>query len=415
MAQHGLQFFYPSLEDQQQAMSKMEYTLHDVRKALRKPGADVPVFSVSSLGEYCEVTDLIRKAWKDKVNERQEKYNLSGYVGEILPWFRGARQLPGMLTPKLAREWIKYRRKKGNKNLRDSYKHKSIYDLENYYFDRFTRFGRPFLEGARVLDEIEWNYIMRHHEIPSRLLDWTKGSLIALSYAVRHSLPSPREINSYDHRKRRKSKKEIEKSVVWMLEPRRLMEMTTQTLVDSKGIRNIASRDYEVRSMRRDFFKDPNKYNDQKQPDDEYHNYALWTDDYWKYPLPLIPSHISARVESHLSRFTLHSLHSFQPTNSHNDPIAKQFISEENQGIAGERADIYQEDTGLDDFAKSAYAEDHFWYLAKIDLSGSDLLTIARMLRMTGVGDMNFTQDLDGLARELQMRAHLGFQDDQDW
>jgi hypothetical protein len=37
---------------------------------------------------------------------------------------------------------------------------------------------------------------------------------------------------------------------------------------------------------------------------------------------------------------------------------------------------------------------------------------MARTLRMTGVGDMNFTQDLDGLARELKMRARLGFQDD---
>ena len=319
-------------------MAKTEYTLHDVCNTLGNSGAGVPIFPISSLGEYCEVTDLIRKAWKDKVNERQEKYNLSGYVGEILPWFRGARQLPGMLTPKLAREWIKYRRKRGNKNLRDSYKHKSIYDLENYYFDRFTRFGRPFLEGARVLDEIEWNYIMRHHEIPSRLLDWTKGNLIALSYAVRHSLPSPREINSYDHQEQQESKKDIEKAVVWMLEPRRLMEMTTQSLEDSKGIRNIASRDHEVRGMRRDFFKDPNKYNDEKQPNDEYHNYGLWTDEYWKYPLPLIPSHISARVESHLSRFTLHSLHSFRLINNHNlnDPVVEQFVSEENQGIAEE-------------------------------------------------------------------------------
>jgi len=394
-------------------MPKKEYTQEDVRQALEEAGDSVPVFPVSSLGQYCEVTDLIRKAWKNKVNIRQREPSLTGSVGEILPWFRGARQQPGMLTPKLAREWIKYRRKQGNKNPPGLSEHKSIYDLEDYYFDRFTRFGRPFLEGATVLDEIEWNYIMRHHEIPSRLLDWTKGSLIALSYAVRHSLPSPREVNSYDHQEKQESKKEIENAVVWMLEPRRLMEMTTQSLDVSRGIRNIASREKEVRGMRRDFFKDPNRY-DNNTPDDEYNNYHLWKDEYWKYPLPLIPSHISARVESHLSRFTLHSLHSFRLNNNRNFPEVDQDNPEGDQAVSGKTKEIANEDTGLNDFAKSAYAADGYWYLAQIDLSGADLLTIARMLRMTGVGDMNFTQDLDGLARELQMRAHLGFQDDQE-
>ena len=53
-------------------MSKIEYSQQDVREALKKPGDGVPIFYVSSLGEYCEVTDLIRIAWKDKVNERQK-------------------------------------------------------------------------------------------------------------------------------------------------------------------------------------------------------------------------------------------------------------------------------------------------------------------------------------------------------
>jgi len=248
------------------------------------------------------------------------------------------------------------------------------------------------------MDDIEWNYIMRHHEVPSRLLDWTKGSLIALSYAVRHSLPSRGELNSYGSDKNR----ELKDAVVWMLEPRRLMEMTTQSLddVNSKGIRNIASRENQVRGMRRDFFKDPSKYPGKIEPDDKYHNRRLWDTmlEYWNFPLPLIPSHISARVESHLSRFTLHSLSSFrQPAG---------------QDITKEKADIPSEDDSLIQFAKKARGSDAIWYLAKIELSGTVLRSIARVLRMTGVGDMNFTQDLDGLSRELQIRAHLGFQDD---
>jgi hypothetical protein len=386
-----------------------DYTEGSVKQTLEE-SADLPVFPVSSLGQYCEVTDFIRRAWVNKVNDRQNNpeqgpEKLKGYVGEILPWFRGAEKRDGMLTPKLAREWIKYnehKKEQANKKAANSnpdhLDHKSIYDLEDYYFDRFTRFGRPFLGGLMPMDDIEWNYIMRHHEVPSRLLDWTKGSLIALSYAVRHSLPSRGELNSYGS----DISPEHKDAVVWMLEPRRLMEMTTQSLLDvtSKGIRNIASRENQVRGMRRDFFKDPSKYPGKKKPDDKYHNRRLWDTmpEYWDFPLPLIPSHISARVESHLSRFTLHSLSSFRQP--------------EGQDNTKEKADIPSEDGSLIQFATKARGSDTIWYLAKIELPGTILRSIARVLRMTGVGDMNFTQDLDGLSRELQIRAHLGFQDD---
>ena len=377
----------------------------------------LPVFHISSLGQYCEYTDHIRQAWVDKVDSRQrsdkESCRLKGYVGEILPWFRGVRESQEMLTPKLAREWIKYKKiereqkeklkaERQKDNELANLEYKSIYDLEDYYFDRFTRFGRPFLDGSMPMDDIEWNYIMRHHEVPSRLLDWTKGSLIALSYAVRHSLPSLRESNSYE----RRDDSKLDNAVVWMLEPRRLMEMTTQSLEsrNSRGIRNIASREYEVRGMRRDFFKDPSKPIDKKELDSKdnlYNNRSLWDSqpEYWNYPLPLIPSHISARVESHLSRFTLHSLSSFRK------------IAVARDGDNCEES-IPSEDDSLSQFAKKASAQDHMWYLVKIELSGTVLSSIARVLRMTGVGDMNFTQDLDGLSRELQTRAHLGFQDD---
>ena len=381
-------------------MPIFRYSKNDVVNALTSTGDELPAFPVSSLGEYCEVTDLIRKAWVEKVNDRQEKTELKGYVGEILPWFRGVRKIKaGMLTPKLAREWIKYKKRKADGTASDNPDHRSIYDLEDYYFDRFTRFGRPFIGSVLPMDEIEWNYIMRHHEIPSRLLDWTKGSLIALSYAVQHSLPTRSELNLSDL----KGKRKPEDAVVWMLEPRRLMEIATQELSNSnsKGIRNIASREPQVRGMRRDFFKDPSRYDDNHKPVDKdgYCNYDSWGNtNYWKYPLPLIPSHISARVESHLSRFTLHSLDSFRHE-----------ISRES---SNNQESLPMEDESLKHFATETFNSDKYWYLAKIELSGTDLFPIARVLRMTGVGDMNFTQDLDGLARELQVRAHLGFQDD---
>jgi hypothetical protein len=172
------------------------------------------------------------------------------------------------------------------------------------------------------------------------------------------------------------------------------MEKVSSRIFPPKGIRNIASRTKEVRSMRRDFFKDPKKGNPMNDPKETLSNFHLWeNEEYWKYPIPLIPSHISPRVESHLSRFTLHSLSSYR------NKVPN---------------DVPDKDESLYQFEQKAFEEDQFSYLVKIELPSENLANIARILRMTGVGDMNFTQDLDGLSRELQLRAFLGLKDDEE-
>ncbi|MFZ4569324.1 MAG: FRG domain-containing protein [Bacteroidota bacterium] len=383
---------------------KEEYSFDNVSWRLGRINEEeerYPIFAVSSLSSYCDLTDHIRKAWSHKAEKRlngrqpeqtehaeqtdpSEQRTNRGYVGEILPWFRGVRDTDYTLTPMLAREWYKY-----------SHKYESLKQLEDYYYDRFTRFGRPFLGNVIPNDIIEWNYIMRHHDIPSRLLDWTKGSLIALSYASMRSL-EPNRRNTSDPKKA---------AAVWMLEPRRLMEVATRCLPTIvSGTRNIPTRADEIRAMRRDFFlvdplNQPLKQNPLQQKARIYEelsnltwikNNSRESKDYWEYPLPLIPSHISARVGSHLSRFTLHSL------------------------SASWSKEPPKHDQGMISFSKKAFEEDgdNYWYLIKIEIPAVHLPQIARGLRMTGVGDMNFTQDLDGLSRELRMRADIGLKDD---
>lgn len=364
-----------------------------VHKKLTRAGKSIPIFRVDSLSRYCDLTDLIRQLWSKKARDRFA--GPKGYVGEILPWFRGSRNANHTLTPSLARDWKRY------------YKlYDQIYDLEEYYYDRFTRFGRPFLGNTLPNDEIEWNYIMRHHSIPSRLLDWTKGSLIALSYATQvfsEDLESLTRFMSLRNKLPTNNTIETERdcnqlpdtdAVVWMMEPRRLMEVATKCLY-AQPIRNIASRRKKIRAMRRDFFKDRQQL-EGRPNDQKLSNPDLWNnEDYWRYPLPLIPSHISARVGSHLSRFTLHSLSSYVDKTISVPPDS---------------------DSSLEGFAQTAFNEkgDGFWYLVKIELPADRLHTIARVLRMTGVADMNLTQDLDGLSRELKLRAALGFLDDKE-
>jgi hypothetical protein len=49
-------------------------------------------------------------------------------------------------------------------------------------------------------------------------------------------------------------------------------------------------------------------------------------------------------------------------------------------------------------------------YLVKVEISLKYREEMARMLRMTGIADINFSQDLDDLADELKLRVKLGNQ-----
>ena len=343
-----------------------------------------PIVTINSFEEYCTVTNLIVKSWRNYAVKRQEindSNNIQAcerYVGEILPWFRGQTNANHYLTPSVAR-------------LLDNFSaiYNNITTVEQYFQERFIRFARPYLTGIHPQDIVEWNYIMRHHAVPSRLLDWTKGSLIGLSYAVHNVIEQKYRMPVL------KSSTDDHDCAVWMLEPRRLMEMATAKVLPA-GSRNIASQEPKIKALRKLYFND----------------YRKKTDSVWEinidglvetledvagirdYPMPLIPSHISRRLESHLSRFTLHSL-----------------VSSDSKV----NADLQEnKDTSLIKFAEDSFNQDgQHWYLIKLIIPAAKREEIARSLRMTGISDMNFSQDLDGLSKELEFRFLLGAKDDE--
>ncbi|MEB3335104.1 MAG: FRG domain-containing protein [Cyanobacteriota bacterium] len=363
---------------------------------------DHPVVAIDSFEEYCTVTNTIVKSWRNHAVERQ-KGNSPGedpssdqYVGEILPWFRGQTNAAHDLTPSVARLSNVHSSTYGDVNT-----------VEEYFQERFIRFARPYLTGIHPQDIVEWNYIMRHHSVPSRLLDWTKGSLIGLFYAV-HNLIEERYRNPNPDQE-----KNNQDCAVWMLEPRRLMEMATSKLFSpeaqdregedfqshkgqaaaGKPIRNIASQDPRVKALRKLYFNDIRGYRDGRWRIivDGIQETLYDVPGLRDYPLPLIPSHISRRLESHLSRFTLHSL-----------------VSSDAE-IPGA---LSKSDRSLIKFAQESFVSDTQWYLVKLIIPSHKREEIARHLRMTGVGDMNFSQDLDGLSKELEIRFRLGANDD---
>lgn len=83
-------------------------------------------------------------------------------------WFRGLGDRDWHLEPSLAR-------------------HGGI-DREMPLIKRFKQNALPHLE-TRPDNEWEWLFVMQHHGLPTRLLDWTESALIGLYFAVND--PSP--------------------------------------------------------------------------------------------------------------------------------------------------------------------------------------------------------------------------------
>jgi hypothetical protein len=104
----------------------------------------------------------------------------------FLPWFRGEPKSDKPLLPKLFRE-----------------KYEGTYH-ENRLLQVFRMKGASIEYGKTPdRDAIDqWLFLARHVGLPTRLLDWTEGSLIALYFALQEQEP-----------------------VVWMLNPFKLNEL----------------------------------------------------------------------------------------------------------------------------------------------------------------------------------------------
>jgi len=63
--------------------------------------------------------------------------------------------------------------------------------------------------------DLDWYVLMRHNGVPTRLLDWSEGCLIALYFALRRELSAPR-------------KSRPQNAAVWVLDPQWLNGRVTE-------------------------------------------------------------------------------------------------------------------------------------------------------------------------------------------
>jgi hypothetical protein len=133
---------------------------------------------VNSLGAYLSAVGRIRKRWK--VPARDELW----FRAEDLS-YRKTRLQPGLYRPRSSGI-----RKTVNKLL----------EVENELYEEFRRCAPQLSDSRLTSDNWEWDsyFLMQHHRVPTRLLDWSDGALIALHFAVRDK-PRPPKSGSIVH------------------------------------------------------------------------------------------------------------------------------------------------------------------------------------------------------------------------
>lgn len=123
-----------------------------------------------NLGDFLASVEAIRKSWGGNDSARL--------------WFRGERSEFAScgLVPALYRGICT--RKKVRRQLLEE-----LLAIELGLFSDFRRRAAPLCDRLPG-DEWEWYFLMQHYGGPTRLLDWSEGSLLALHFAIRQYPPA---------------------------------------------------------------------------------------------------------------------------------------------------------------------------------------------------------------------------------
>jgi hypothetical protein len=195
---------------------------------------------------------------EELIRETEKDYRSWG-LGESpwFPWFRGEPNCDTPLVPKLYRK-----------------KYEGDY-FENRLLQHFRTRAMEYGKTPHRDETDLWLFLARHVGLPTRLLDWTEGSLVALYFALQEKEP-----------------------IVWMLNPFALNKVAVGD--DSDML------EYNIYPLT---WYDPKKYDPKAKANIGVENIkGAWESDTRgvEFPVAVDPTNVHPRIPAQRSRFTVH-------------------------------------------------------------------------------------------------------------